>query len=51
VGKSTAQFLLASLYEEVRQPDEARKLYQQMAKENPSSPAAQMATQRLQALK
>jgi predicted negative regulator of RcsB-dependent stress response len=51
VGKSTAQFLLASLYEEVRQPDEARKLYQQMAKENPSSPAAQMAAQRLQALK
>ena len=51
VGKSTAQFLLASLYEEVHQPDEARKLYQQMAKENPSSPAAQMATQRLQALK
>ena len=51
VGKSTAQFLLASLYEEVHQPDEARKLYQQMAKENPSSPAAQLAGQRLQALK
>jgi predicted negative regulator of RcsB-dependent stress response len=51
VGKSAAQFLLASLYEEVHQPDEARKLYQQMAKENPSSPAAQMAAQRLQALK
>ena len=51
VGKSTAQFLLASLYEEANQPDQARKLYQQMAKENPSSQAAQMATQRLQALK
>ena len=51
VGKSTAQFLLASLYEEVHQPDEARKLYQQMQKESPSSPAAQMAAQRLQALK
>ena len=51
VGKSTAQFLLASLYEEVHQPDEARKLYQQMQKEGPSSPAAQMAAQRLQALK
>ena len=51
VGKSTAQFLLASLYEEDNQPDQARKLYQQMAKENPSSQAAQMATQRLQALK
>ncbi len=51
VGKSTAQFLLASLYEEDNQPDQARKLYQQMAKENPSSQAAQMANQRLQALK
>ena len=51
VGKSAAQFLLASLYEEAHQPDEARKLYQQMQKENPSSPAAQMASQRLQALK
>ena len=51
VGKSTAQFLLASLYEEDNQPDQARKLYQQMQKENPSSPAAQMAGQRLQALK
>ncbi|MGB8770383.1 MAG: tetratricopeptide repeat protein [Candidatus Korobacteraceae bacterium] len=51
VGKSTAQFLLASLYEEDHQPDQARTLYQQMAKENPSSPAAQMAAQRLQALK
>ena len=51
VGKSSAQFLLASLYEEDHQPDQARKLYQQMAKENPSSPAAQLASQRLQALK
>jgi predicted negative regulator of RcsB-dependent stress response len=51
VGKTTAQFLLASLYEEDNQPDQARKLYQQMQKENPSSPAAQMAGQRLQALK
>jgi pentatricopeptide repeat protein len=51
VGKSTAQFLLASLYEEAGQPDEARKLYQQMQKENPSSPVAQLASQRLQALK
>jgi predicted negative regulator of RcsB-dependent stress response len=51
VGKTTAQFLLASLYEEDNQPDQARKLYQQMQKENPSSAAAQMAGQRLQALK
>jgi tetratricopeptide (TPR) repeat protein len=49
--KNTAQFLLASLYEEDHQTDEARKLYQQMAKENPQSATAQMATQKLQALK
>ena len=51
VGKGTAQFLLASLYEEVHQPDQARTLYQQMQKENPSTPVAQLASQRLQALK
>jgi hypothetical protein len=42
---------LAALYEEDNQPDQARKLYQQMQKENPSSQAGQMASQRLQALK
>ena len=51
VGKGTAQFLLASLYEESHQPDQARALYQQMQKESPASPVAQLATQRLQALK
>ena len=51
VGKSTAQFLLASLYEEIHQPDQARALYQQMQKESPASPVAQLATQKLQALK
>ena len=51
VGKSTAQFLLASLYEESRQPDQARALYQQMQKESPASPVAQLATQKLQAIK
>jgi tetratricopeptide (TPR) repeat protein len=50
-GRSSAQFLLASLYEEDHQPDEARKLYQQIRKENPSSPADQLASQRLQAMK
>jgi hypothetical protein len=35
---------LASLYEEDNQLDQARKLYQQMQKENPSSPVAQMAS-------
>lgn len=51
VGKSTAQFLLASLYEESHQPDQARALYQQMQKESPASPIAQLATQKLQAMK
>ena len=51
VGKNTAQFLLASLYEESHQPDQARALYQQMQKESPASPVAQLASQKLQALK
>jgi predicted negative regulator of RcsB-dependent stress response len=51
VGKNTAQFLLASLYEESHQPDQARALYQQMQKESPTSPVAQLASQKLQALK
>ena len=51
VGKSTAQFMLASLYEESHQPDQARALYQQMPKESPASPVAQLASQKLQALK
>jgi tetratricopeptide (TPR) repeat protein len=51
VGKDAAQFALASLYEEDHQLDQARKLYQQLAKEDPTGPAAQMANQRLQALK
>jgi len=51
VGKSTALFLLASLYEESHQPDQARALYQQMQKESPASPVAQLATQKLQAMK
>jgi tetratricopeptide (TPR) repeat protein len=51
VGKNTAQFLLASLYEESRQPDQARALYLQLQKERPASPVAELAGQRLQALK
>jgi len=51
VGKSTAQFLLASLYEGSHQPEQARTLYQQMQKESPASPVAQLANRRLQALK
>jgi predicted negative regulator of RcsB-dependent stress response len=51
VGKSTAQMQLALLYESMQQPSEAAKVYQEMQKENPSGPAGQLATQKLQALK
>ena len=50
VGKSTAQFLLAALYEDTGQQDLAKVLYQQMTKENPTGPVAQLAGQRLQKL-
>ena len=51
VGKTTAELQLASLYESMQQPGEAAKLYQQMQKDNPSGPAAQLAMQKLQELK
>lgn len=51
VGKNTAQFALASLYESMARPDDARHIYEQMQKESPASPVAQMAGQKLQALK
>jgi hypothetical protein len=41
---------LAETYS-AKQPDEARKLYQQIQKENPTSPAAEMAASQLSALK
>ena len=50
VGKATAQFMLASLYESMAQTDEARHIYQQMQKESPAAMSSQLATQRLQAL-
>jgi len=51
VGKGAAQFQLAALYTDSGQPDQARALYQQMLKESPASPVAQLATQKLQAMK
>ena len=51
VGKSTAQFALASLYENTARPDEARQIYEQMQKDSPGTPIAQIAGQRLQELK
>ena len=51
VGKSTAQFELANLYEINHQPLEARKLYEQMQKDNPTSQIGQVAAQKLQTLR
>ena len=46
VPKVTAQLELASLYQ-AKQPDEAGKIYQQIMKEEPNSPAAQIASSRM----
>ena len=50
VAKSQAQLALASVYE-AKQPQDARTLYQQVQKENPDSPAGQLASTRLSELK
>jgi len=50
VGKWTPQFELADLYQANNQPQDARKLYEQLQKESPTSPVGQAATQKLQAL-
>jgi tetratricopeptide (TPR) repeat protein len=51
VGLSTAQFELANLYEGNHQPLEARKLYEQMQKADPTGPVGQLAAQKLQTLR
>jgi len=52
VGKATAQIELAETYSSTQQPGEAKRVYEQIQKENPASEvAAQMASQRLQQLK
>ena len=52
VSKAAAQVELAATYEADGQPREARRIYQQMQKENPANSApAQLATEKLQALK
>lgn len=50
VAKSTAQLELGELYQ-TKQPQEARRIYEEIRKEDPASAAAQMATNRLSALK
>lgn len=49
VPKVTAEFSLAEVYE-AKQPAEARKLYQQITKDDPKGPASQLAAQREKAL-
>jgi tetratricopeptide (TPR) repeat protein len=51
VSKATAQIELAGFYESQQKPDEAKKLYDQVAKDNPSSEAASLAQRRAAALK
>jgi hypothetical protein len=51
VGATTAQFELANLYEANHQPLEARKLYEQMQKADPTGQVGQMAAQKLQTLR
>ena len=51
VSKATAQLELASFYESRQKPDEAKKLYDQVAKENPATEAASLAQRRVAALK
>ena len=51
VGKATAQMELADTYKSSQQPADAKRIYEQMQKENPASDVAQFATQKLQELK
>ena len=51
VGAVTAQFELANLYEINHQPLEARKLYEQMQKADPTGQVGQLAAQKLQTLR
>ncbi|MGH9503760.1 MAG: tetratricopeptide repeat protein [Terriglobales bacterium] len=51
VGKAMAQMELAEMYTSSQQPAEAKRIYEQVQKENPASEVAQLATQKLQELK
>ena len=51
VSKVTAQLELAGLYEGQQKLDEAKKIYDQVQKENPSTEAASLAQRRAAALK
>lgn len=51
VGKSTALLELAATYQLQQQPLEAKRIYEQVQKENPSTEAAQIASAKLQEIK
>jgi len=51
VSKATAQLELASFYESRQKADEAKKIYDQVQKENPATEAASLAQRRVAALK
>ncbi|MGA9901170.1 MAG: tetratricopeptide repeat protein, partial [Terriglobales bacterium] len=51
VSKATAQLELAGFYESRQKPDEAKKIYEQVERENPSSEAASLAQRRAATLK
>ena len=51
VGKSSAEIQLAETYQAAGMNSDAKNLYQQIQKEDPKSPAAQLAGEKLQELK
>ena len=51
VSKVTAQLQLAELYQNSNQPLDAKRIYEQVKKENPGNEAGQLATQKLAELK
>jgi TolA-binding protein len=51
VNKVTAQLQLAELYQGSNQPLDAKRIYEQIKKENPGNEAGQLATQKLAELK
>jgi TolA-binding protein len=51
VSKVTAQLQLAELYQNSNQPLDAKRIYEQVKKENPGNEAGQLATQKLAQLK
>lgn len=51
VGKTAAQMELAATYQAAQQPGEAKRIYEQVQKENPNSEAAQLASTKAQEIK